>query len=71
MKTRDVATITSNEEDARLRIFDGTLPIEDAAYELIRMERAQHDSERMRHDETIKRLCEANKALRSAGLEPR
>lgn len=52
MKSRAVETITSNEEYVRMLIFDGVLPLELAGHEWIRIERAQHDAERRRHDET-------------------
>ena len=41
--TKSVATITSNEEAVRLRIFDGDLPLDAAGAELLRIERAQHE----------------------------
>lgn len=44
MKSRFVDTITTNEEHVRMRIFDGDLPIDAAAAELLRIERAQKDS---------------------------
>jgi len=52
MKSRMVATIASNEDDVRFRIFAGELPIDQAGHELLRMERAQHAAERERHRAT-------------------
>lgn len=46
MKSKLIDTIASNEEDVRFRIFSGDLPIGDAGQELLRMERAQRESER-------------------------
>ncbi len=69
MKSRTIDTITSNEDHVRMRIFDGDLPISDAAFELIRIERAQHDAERLRHSDTIKRLCCAEAKIRQLETE--
>jgi hypothetical protein len=44
MKTKLVDTIANNEEDVRLRIFDGDLDVSEACAELIRMERARADA---------------------------
>lgn len=44
MKSKEVMTITSNEEYVRMRIYDGDLRIDDAAAELLRIERAQKKS---------------------------
>ena len=52
MKSRKIETITSNEDQVRFEIFSGTLPIDDAGAELLRLERAQHEAERRRHQNT-------------------
>ena len=44
--------MTSNEGHVRLRIYDGDLKIDDAAAELLRIEKAQHAAECARHRET-------------------
>lgn len=44
-------TIASNEEYVRLRIYEGDLKVDDAAAELLRMERAQHAETRRRLEE--------------------
>lgn len=48
MKSTAVDYITSNEQHVRMQIFDGDLKIDDAAAELLRLERAQHDATRAR-----------------------
>jgi len=57
MKTKDVKTVTSNEDYVRLRIFDGDLQVSNAGAELLRIERAQHN-------ETRRKLEEAHAELR-------
>lgn len=59
MKTKLIETITSNEEDVRLRIYDGELQLSEAANELLRMERAQHEATKRRLRETEARLAAA------------
>lgn len=57
-------TIASNEEYVRLRIYEGDdLKVDDAAAELLRMERAQHAETRRRLEE----LQEKYARLRIAG----
>lgn len=58
MRYREVDTVTSNEGHVRLRIYDGDLKIDDAAAELLRIERAQHEAECKRHSETRELLAE-------------
>jgi hypothetical protein len=48
MKSKAIDHVTSNEEYVRQRIFDGELPIDAAAAELLRLERAQNDALRRR-----------------------
>lgn len=64
MKSRDVETITTNEEHVRLHIFDGDLPIEKASVELLRIERAQHAA-------TRRQLYRAHQECILMGLGPR
>lgn len=56
MKSTSVDTITGNDTYVRMRIFDGDLQVSEAADELIRLERSQHD-------DTKRRLAEALEAL--------
>jgi hypothetical protein len=56
MKSKKVDTITNNEEQVRFEIFAGTLPIEEAGAEMLRLEQAQHAA-------TRRRLTEANERL--------
>lgn len=46
MKTKLVDSIVSNEEHVRLRIFDGEFTPDEALSELLRIEKAQHESTR-------------------------
>jgi hypothetical protein len=46
MKTKLVDAVTNNEDYVRLRIFDGDLQISEAAAELLRLERSQHEATR-------------------------
>jgi hypothetical protein len=46
MKTKLVDTVTNNEDYVRSRIFDGDLQISEAAAELLRLERSQHEATR-------------------------
>jgi hypothetical protein len=62
MKSKEVTTVTSNEEFVRLRIYDGELPADAGMRELLRLERAQHEA-------TRRRLAEANDRIaRLSGL---
>lgn len=58
MKSKKVPTITSNEEQVRLEIFEGHLPIDEAGAELLRVEKAQHSVERQRRMETQNQLSQ-------------
>jgi hypothetical protein len=64
VKSKSVATVTDNDTFVRLRIFDGDLPIDDAAAALIRLEREQHTAERQRHSATFESLCAVRRELR-------
>lgn len=44
MQTKSVDTITSNEQHVRFLIYSGDLSIDEAAAELLRIERAQNDA---------------------------
>ncbi len=63
MKTRTVDSITNNEDHVRLRIFDGDLMVDEAAAELIRIARAQADTELARSREWQSRAWEAERKL--------
>lgn len=54
--SRKVETITSNEDQVRFEIFSGALPISEAAAELLRVEKCQHEAERRRHRDSVERL---------------
>lgn len=71
--SRKVETITSNEDQVRFEIFSGALPISEAAAELLRVEKCQHEAERRRHRDSVERLSaeiaglqDENKMLREA-----
>ncbi len=64
MKSCSVDYITSNEQHVRMMIFDGNLNIDDAAAELLRIERAQHDATRARVRELENKLSEIKAVLR-------
>lgn len=68
MKSRAVQTITSNEEYVRMRIFDGDLPVSEAAAELLRIERAHHDATRFQLSEAIAALADRPVRLRPVRL---
>lgn len=42
MKARKVDTVTSNEENVRLMIYDGVIPLGEAGGELLRLALAEH-----------------------------
>jgi hypothetical protein len=46
VKSRLVDVITNNEDSVRMRIFAGEFPVDEATAELLRIERAQHDTTR-------------------------
>ena len=51
MKSKVVdGNITTNEGLVRLRIFDGVIPMEHGAAELLEIERAQRDAERQERE---------------------
>lgn len=60
MKTKLVDTVVGNEEFVRMRIYDGDLQINEAAEELLRLERCQRQAERILFDT---RLKEAHKII--------
>lgn len=66
MKSRSVDYITSNEQHVRMQIFDGDLKIDDAAAELLRIERAQHDATRARVRELSEQVNELLLKARAA-----
>lgn len=66
MKSRTVETVTSNEGQVRLRIFDGDLQVSEAGAELLRMLQAQYDAERASHEKTREALIFANQRLTEA-----
>lgn len=56
-KAKEVGTVASNEEFVRMRIYDGDLKIDDAADELLRLERAQHAETRRQLREALEILA--------------
>ena len=48
MKTRNIDTITNNEDHIRLKIYDGDLNIDEAGQELLRLTKTQLRIERVR-----------------------
>jgi len=51
MKTKQVNSITSNEEYVRMRIFDGEFTPDNALEELLRIEKEQHSVTRKKLSE--------------------
>lgn len=66
MKSKLVHTITNNEDDARLRIFEGDLKIGDAAADLLATEKSQHAATRFWAQ---KRIDDLEAILKSNGLQ--
>lgn len=73
----EMRTITSNEDHVRLKIYEGDLQLSEAAEELLRIEKAQHDAERRRHIRTQERLgaalaelSHAKRRLAESGITP-
>src|SRR6266404_6898682 len=56
MKSKLVDTVTSNEEDVRLRIYAGELTPNNAIEELLRIEKEQRKSDNFFYEERIKYL---------------
>lgn len=69
MKSRTVETVTSNEGLVRLRIYDGEIPLDQAAEELLRLYREQVRHEALRHDETRKEMWALKDKLRKRGID--
>lgn len=63
--SRKIETITSNEDQVRFEIFSGALPISEAAAELLRVEKCQHEAERRRHRDSVERLSAEIERLRA------
>ena len=68
MKSKFVDTITSNEGHVRLQIFEGRLPIDQAAEEMIRIAEAQRDHAFFVRDEAIGRAFWAEQLLALHGV---
>lgn len=66
-----IDTITSNERYVRLRIFEGDLKIDDAAAELLRIERVQNDALRRQMDAIRAELRAEIRLLRNEGIARR
>lgn len=59
-------TITNNEDDVRLRVYEGELLADDGVKEMLRLEQMQRKSERLRYEQMIARLHAENAQLRLA-----
>ena len=63
MEVHKVSSITSNEQHVRLEIFAGRLPIDEAAAELLRIEKAQRESDNRLWQERYDRLLAQHERL--------
>lgn len=63
MTSKQEATITTNEDYVRMRVYDGELPASKATQKLLRMERSQRGAERKHYQRVIDSLLEINRAL--------
>jgi len=64
MKSRAVDTTASNEDHARMRIYDGDLPPDQAHEELLSIERAQHNTTRRSLARALEALADVRTAIK-------
>jgi hypothetical protein len=65
MKARAVDTVCTNEEQVRLMIYDGVIPLHEAANEIVRIVEAQLSAEQAWHARTRGRLFDALQELKA------
>lgn len=64
MKSKKVDTVASDEENVRLRIYDGVIPLDEAGHELVALARSE-----ARRDVLALRLIVAQHETQIAALE--
>lgn len=63
---REVDYITSNEDHVRSKIYDGSLQISEAAAELLRIEKAQHNATRHELSQAMQEKASLRARLRES-----